>query len=91
MHKLHQKIFYAFCAFLWLVPPSNAQGKYTLDQVFAKMDEVQKTFRSTAADVERTHVTVLVNDKDVSSGKFFYERRGKAIRVKLELLKPITQ
>ena len=32
-----------FFAFLWLVPTAEAQSKYTLDQVFAKMDEVQKT------------------------------------------------
>src|SRR5216684_391741 len=91
IHRIHIKIICAFCALLWLIPSSNAQGKYTLDQVFAKMDEMQKTFRSTTADIERTHVTVLVNDKDVSSGKFFYVRRGKEPRVKLELLKPITQ
>src|SRR5947208_8956723 len=91
-HKRHKIIFCVFCAFLWLIPPSQAQPDgYTLDQVFAKMDEVQKRFRSTAADIERTHVTVLVNDKDVSSGKFYYARRGKQPRVKLELSKPAPQ
>lgn len=85
------KIFSVFCAFLWLIPVLQAQNKYTLDQIFSKMDEVQKTFRSATADVERTHVTVLVNDKDVSSGKLFYARRGKEPRVKLEIQKPITQ
>ena len=63
--RLVIKIFCVSCAFLWLIPSLRAQGKFTLDQVFAKMDEVQKTFKSTAADIERTHVTVLVNDKDV--------------------------
>ena len=89
--KLNTRIIWAFCACLWIAPPSNAQGKYTLDEIFAKMDEVQKTFRSTAADIERTHVTVLVNDKDVSSGKFYYTRRGKEPRVKMELMKPVPQ
>src|SRR5437667_11764384 len=88
---IHIRIFCVFCAFLWLAPSFQAQSKYTLDQIFAKMDQVQKTFRSAAADIERTHVTVLVNDKDVSSGKFYYMRRGKEPRVKLELLKPMTQ
>ena len=55
------------------------------------MDEMQKDFRSTVADIERTHVTVLVNDKDVSSGKFYYVRRGKEPRVKLEISKPMPQ
>ncbi len=92
-HKSYKVIlFCVFCAFLWLIPPSQAQGNgYSLEQVFAKMDEVQKTFRSAAADIERTHVTVLVNDKDISSGKFYYTRRGKEPRVKLELLKPAPQ
>ena len=82
------------CVFvsLWLIPiVGDAQSSFTLDQVFAKMDEVAKTFQSTQADIERTHVTVLVNDKDVSSGKFYYARKGKDPRVKLELSKPAIQ
>src|SRR5215510_14398709 len=76
----------------WLVTLSaNAQSTYTLDQVFAKMDEVAKTFRSVQAEIERTHVTVLVNDKDVASGKFYYEKRGNEPRVKMELTKPMPQ
>jgi outer membrane lipoprotein-sorting protein len=93
-HKSHKRFFgflCAFCAFLWLILPLHAQGKITLEQVFAKMDEVSKDFRSTAADIERTHVTVLVNDKDVSSGKFYYVRKGKEPRVKLEVEKPMRQ
>ncbi len=93
-HKSHKRIFgflCEFCAFLWLILPLHGQGKITLDQAFVKMDEVSKDFRSTAADIERTHVTVLVNDKDVSSGKFFYVRKGKEPRVKLELEKPMRQ
>jgi len=76
---------------LWLVPLSQGQSAYTLDQVFAKMDEVAKTFRSSQADIERTHVTVLVNDKDVSTGKLFYVRQGNEPRVRLELEKPTLQ
>src|SRR5207247_5002397 len=41
--------------------------------------------------IERTHVTVLVNDQDISSGKFYYMRRGKQPRVKIELTKPAPQ
>jgi len=73
---------------VWLLPLSHAQGSYTLDQVFAKMDEVATTFRSSQADIERTHVTVIVNVKDVATGKFYYYRRGKDPRVKMELTKP---
>src|SRR5262249_45926504 len=85
-----KKIACLLC-FLSLSPVSQAQSTYTLDQVFAKMDEVAKTFRSSQSDVERTHVTVLVNDKDVSSGKFYYVRKGKEPRVRLELTKPAVQ
>jgi outer membrane lipoprotein-sorting protein len=67
------------------------QAQATLDPVLAKMDEVAKTFREVQADIERTHVTVLVNDKDVSSGKFYYARRGNEPRVRLDLMKPAVQ
>src|SRR5262249_41594547 len=85
-----KKIACLLC-FLSFSPVSQAQGTYTLEQVFAKMDEVAKSFRSTQADIERTHVTVLVNDKDVSSGKFYYVRQGKEPRVRMELMKPAVQ
>src|SRR5215467_4005023 len=64
-HKIHKIIFCVSCAFLWLIPTIQAQSKFTLEQIFAKMDEVQKTFRSAVSDIERTHVTVFVNDKDI--------------------------
>jgi outer membrane lipoprotein-sorting protein len=67
------------------------QGSYTLDQVFAKMDEAAKTFRSAQSDIERTHVTVFVNDKDVSSGKFYYVKQGNQPRVKMDLMQPAEQ
>ena len=85
-----KKIACLLC-FLWLSPVSQAQSTYTLDQVFAKMDEVAKTFQSVQSDIERTHVTILVNDKDVSSGKFYYLRQGKEPRVRLDLTKPAIQ
>ena len=85
-----KKIACLLC-FLSLSPVSQAQGTYTLDQVYAKMDEVAKTFRSAQSDIERTHVTILVNDKDVSSGKFYYVRQGKEPRVRLDLTKPAIQ
>jgi len=76
---------------LTLKVSTELQGTYTPGQVFAKMDAVAKEFHSVTADLERTKVTVIVNDKDVSSGKFYYMRRGTEPRVKLELLKPTLQ
>jgi len=84
-----KKLVGLICVFT-LVPLLHAQ-QTPLDQVFAKMDEVAKTFRAVQADIERTHVTVLVNDKDVSTGKFYYARRGTEPRVRLDLMKPAVQ
>ena len=84
------KAFLCLLCFLWLRPPF-VQAQATLDQVFVKMDEVAKTFHSVQTDFERTKVTVLVNDKDVATGKFYYERQGKVPRLKMELSKPAVQ
>src|SRR5262245_24222998 len=84
-----KKIVGLICLF-GLVPLLHAQ-QTPLDQTLAKMDEVSKTFRGVQADIERTHVTVLVDDKDVSSGKFYYVRRGNEPRVRLDLMKPAIQ
>jgi outer membrane lipoprotein-sorting protein len=74
---------------LWLLPALYAQT--TLDQVFSKMDETAKGFRSVEAGLERTKVTVLVNDKDVATGKLFYTRLGNQPRLKVELGKAPDQ
>src|SRR5262249_40801851 len=72
--------------FLWLIPSLNAQT--TLEQVLAKMDEVSKTFKTVDASLERTKVTVLVDEKDVASGRLYFMRVGKEPRLKLDLTKP---
>ncbi len=84
---------YVLSILLLLALPSltAAQSAFTLDQVFAKIDEVSKTFKSTEANIERTKVTVIVDDKDFASGKFYYVRQGKEPRLKLELSKPDAQ
>lgn len=64
------------------------QNSFTLDQVFAKLDAVSKSFKSIEANVEQTHVTVIVNDTDVKSGKIYYTKRGTEPRLKLEFNKP---
>src|SRR5215813_1716492 len=82
------------CLLCCVLSPSfalQAQTAFTLEQVLSKMDDVAKGFQSVQADIERTHVTILVNDKDVASGKFYYMRSGKEPRVKLELTKPVAQ
>jgi outer membrane lipoprotein-sorting protein len=81
-------------ALILLVPVPRAfagQGSYTLDQVYAKIDEASKAFKSTEANVQREYTTVIVNETEVKTGKFYYMRRGTEPRVKLELVKPDVQ
>jgi outer membrane lipoprotein-sorting protein len=67
------------------------QSSFTLDQVYTKIDEASKAFKSTEANVQREYTTVIVNETEVKTGKFFYTRRGSEPRVKLELVKPDVQ
>jgi outer membrane lipoprotein-sorting protein len=71
--------------------PAPAQSSFTLDQVFAKLDETSKTFKSITANVEQTHVTVIVDDKDIKSGTIFYTKRVNEPRLKLEFNKPQSE
>ena len=43
-------------------------GAWTLDSVLRQLDAQAKTFRSLSADVERTKVTVVVNDHSTETG-----------------------
>jgi outer membrane lipoprotein-sorting protein len=52
---------------------ANAQT-YTLDQALAKMAEVNKTFRSMEAAVERTNFYPLVSNSNTEFGKVSYKR-----------------
>ena len=78
-----------FVCLLWLTPTLPAQTN--LEQVLSKMDEVSKTFHSVETNLERTKMTLLVNDKDVASGKLYYMRSGKEPRLKVEIEKPGQQ
>ena len=69
----------------------SAQSAFTLDQVFARMDVVAKTFSSIESTIEQDLVTVIVNDHNESSGKFYYLRKGKTPRVKMERSKPAPE
>jgi outer membrane lipoprotein-sorting protein len=73
----------------WLLP-AYAQT-YTLDQVLAKMEENGKKFQSMQASLERTKVTVIVNDKATDSGTVYFKRRGKDPRIMVDITKPEQQ
>jgi outer membrane lipoprotein-sorting protein len=57
----------AICAHAW---PTSAQGRgpLTVENVLSQMDAQAKTFHSLSADVERTKVTVVVNDRSTETG-----------------------
>jgi outer membrane lipoprotein-sorting protein len=72
---------------LTFVTTADAQT-FTLEQVLAKMDAAGRTFQTMEAAIERTHVTVLVNDQVTDSGKIYFARKGTAPRIKIEFTKP---
>jgi outer membrane lipoprotein-sorting protein len=74
----------------WLPNLALAQT-YTLDQILAKMEENGKNFRSMQASMERTKVTVIVNDKATDIGTVYFARRGKDPRIMVDITKPEQQ
>ena len=55
----------------------TAQANWTLDQALKQLDRETADFRSLSADVERTKVTVVVNDRSTESGKILVRRDDK--------------
>jgi outer membrane lipoprotein-sorting protein len=54
----------------WASAPVRAQakGSQSLENAFRELDARAKDFHSVSADIERTKVTVVVNDKSTESG-----------------------
>src|SRR6202012_2977176 len=63
---------------------SQNPGSLTLDNVLAPPDDSARNFRSLSADVERTKVTVVVNDRSTETGSILV--RGE--RMLLDLKTP---
>jgi outer membrane lipoprotein carrier protein len=63
----------------------SPQGNVTLEGVLKQLDTQASEFRSLTADLERTKVTVVVNDKSTESGTIAVRRDGK---MRIELTKP---
>ena len=79
-----------FQAALSLSPAAQgAQGTWTLDGILKQFDRVAGDFRSLTADVERTKVTVVVNDRSTESGQILVRRDDK-MRIDLTLPDPQT-
>jgi outer membrane lipoprotein-sorting protein len=65
-----------------------AQGPWTLETVLKQLDRVAGDFRSLTADVERTKVTVVVNDRSTESGQVMVRRDDK---MRIDLTVPDAQ
>ncbi len=63
----------------------QSRTKWTTEGVLRELDEAAKKFHSVTADVERTTVTVAVDDRSTESGKIFLRSDGK---MRIELAKP---
>lgn len=64
---------------------ASQQGNWTLDNVLKQLDTQAADFHSLTADLERTKVTVVVNDKSTESGNIFVRRDAK---MRIELTQP---
>src|SRR5579863_6329996 len=67
---------------------STPQGNWTLENVLKQMDTQAASFRSLTADLERTKVTVVVDDKSTQSGKILVRSDGK---MRIEITQPDPQ
>ncbi len=84
---------FLFCsAFVLLVlagsaifPSGLAAGPLALDDVLKQMDREQNQFESLTASIERTKVTVVVNDRSTESGQIEVRRDG---RMRIDLISP---
>src|SRR6202171_2654439 len=67
----------------------SQQNNWTLESVLKQLDTQAGDFHSLTADLERTKVTVVVNDKSTESGKI-YVRRDDKMRIELTRSEPRT-
>src|ERR1700737_4658253 len=61
---------------------SQGRGTWTLEGLLRQLDIEARSFHSLTADVERTKVTVVVNDKSTESGQIYV--RGDKMRLDLK-------
>ena len=63
----------------------SPQTSWTLDNILKQMDAQAANFHSLTADLERTKVTVVVNDKSVESGQIYVRSDNK---MRIEVTQP---
>jgi outer membrane lipoprotein-sorting protein len=71
----------AAAAAIFSMPLGSAvpQGNWTVENVLKQMDTQATDFKSLTADMERTKVTVVVNDKSTESGRISVRRDDKML------------
>jgi outer membrane lipoprotein-sorting protein len=69
--------------------PQN-NGKHTLSEILARMDEQAHELKTVTADLEYTKVTVVVNDHSTEYGRIYF-RKGRSPEVLLQIEKPDTK
>ena len=67
---------------------AQGRGGQTLEGVFRQMDAQAKDFHSVSAEIERTKVTVVVNDKSTESGSILVH--GDRMLLELKVPDPRT-
>jgi len=67
---------------------AQARGPWSMEGVLDQLDIAAKSFRSLSADVERTKVTVVVNDRSTSTGNILV--RGDKMLLELKVPDPRT-
>ena len=86
---IFRKLLAALCLLLAAASARGDAGQtrttWTLPEVLKQLDLEAKSFRSLTADLERTKVTVVVDDKSVESGKVFIRKDDK---MRIELTQP---
>ena len=68
--------------------PAQRRSTWTLESVLNQVDAEARSFHSLSADVERTKVTVVVNDRSTESGTISVE--GEKMRLELKSPDPRT-
>ena len=64
---------------------AQTQSHWTIESVLKQLDASSGSFHSLSADLERTKVTVVVNDKSTESGQILVRRDEK---MRIEMTKP---
>lgn len=59
--------------------PAASKATWTLDDVIKQLDRGAKEFQTLSGNVERTKVTVVVNDRATESGQIFVRRDSKML------------